>query len=97
MLFVVTNNGGWASVRNETLAMYPEGQSSAVNLMPLANLEPAPDFEKIIEASGGYGERVDHPDQLAPALERAVHAVKVERTPGVAQRDLPHGVRKQEW
>ena len=78
VLFVVTNNGGWASVRNETLAMYPEGQSSAVNLMPLANLEPAPDFEKIIEASGGYGERVDHPDQLAPALERAVHAVKVE-------------------
>jgi acetolactate synthase-1/2/3 large subunit len=79
VLFVVTNNSGWASVRNETLAMYPEGQSSAVNLMPLANLEPAPDFEKIIEASGGYGERVDRPDQLTPALERAVHAVKVER------------------
>ena len=94
VLFVVTNNGGWASVRNETLAMYPEGQSSAVNLMPLANLEPTPDFEKIIEASGGYGERVDHPDQLTPALERAVHAVKVGRTSSIAQRDLPHGVRR---
>jgi acetolactate synthase-1/2/3 large subunit len=79
VLFVVTNNGGWASVRNETLAMYPQGQSSAANLMPLANLEPAPDFEKVIEASGGYGERVERPDQLDPALERAVHAVKVEQ------------------
>jgi acetolactate synthase-1/2/3 large subunit len=79
VLFVITNNSGWASVRNETLAMYPHGQSSAANLMPLANLEPAPDFEKIIAASGGYGERVEHPDQLQLALQRAVHAVKVEQ------------------
>jgi acetolactate synthase I/II/III large subunit len=79
VLFVITNNSGWASVRNETLAMYPHGESSATNLMPLANLEPAPDFEKIVTASGGYGERVEHPDQLQPALERAVHAVKVDR------------------
>ena len=79
VLFVITNNSGWASVRNETLAMYPHGQSSATNLMPLANLEPAPDFEKIITASGGYGERVEHRDQLQPALERAVHAVKVDQ------------------
>jgi acetolactate synthase-1/2/3 large subunit len=79
VLFVITNNSGWASVRNETLAMYPHGESSAANLMPLANLEPAPDFEKIITASGGYGERVEHPDQLQPALERAMHAVKVDR------------------
>jgi acetolactate synthase-1/2/3 large subunit len=47
--------------------------------MPLANLEPAPDFEKIIAASGGYGERVEHPDQLQLALQRGVHAVKVEQ------------------
>jgi acetolactate synthase-1/2/3 large subunit len=79
VLFVITNNSGWASVRNETLAMYPHGRSSAANLMPLANLEPAPDFEKIIAASGGYGERVEYPDQLQLALQRAVHAVKVEQ------------------
>jgi acetolactate synthase-1/2/3 large subunit len=42
-------------------------------------LEPPPDFEKVITASGGYGERVDDPDELAPALQRAVHAVKVEK------------------
>jgi acetolactate synthase-1/2/3 large subunit len=79
VLFVVANNRGWASVRNETLAMYPLGFSSACKPMPLADVEPAPEFEKVIAASGGYGERVEHPDQLGPALERAVHAVKVEQ------------------
>jgi acetolactate synthase-1/2/3 large subunit len=79
VLFVVANNRGWASVRNETLAMYPLGFSSACKPMPLADVEPAPEFEKVIAASGGYGDRVEHPDQLGPALERAVHAVKVEQ------------------
>ena len=79
VLFVIANNSGWASVRSETHAMYPDGFNRGLNRMPLASLEPSPDFEKVIEASGGYGERVEAPDELAPALERAVHAVKVER------------------
>ena len=79
VLFVVTNNGGWGSVRSETHAMYPDGSSAGANSMPLANLDPAPHFEKVIAASDGYGERVESPDQLQPALERAVHAVKVEK------------------
>ena len=33
----------------------------------------------MIEASGGYGERVEAPEELGPALERAVRAVKVEK------------------
>jgi acetolactate synthase-1/2/3 large subunit len=79
ILFVVTNNGGWGSVRSETLAMYPQGFSSGSPIMPLTNLHPSPDFERVVEASGGYGERVESVDQLRPALERAVHAVKVEK------------------
>jgi acetolactate synthase-1/2/3 large subunit len=79
ILFVVTNNSGWASVRNETLAMYPDGYSAGANRMPLAYLDPSPLFEKVVAASDGYGERVERPDELAPALERAVHAVKAEK------------------
>jgi acetolactate synthase-1/2/3 large subunit len=79
VLFVVTNNSGWASVRSETRAMYPDGYSTSANRMPLAHLEPSPHFEKVIAASDGYGELVENPEQLAPALERAVHAVKVEK------------------
>jgi acetolactate synthase-1/2/3 large subunit len=79
VLFIVNNNSGWASVRSETIAMYPGGHSIGSNRMPLATLEPSPHFEKVITASDGYGERVDSPEQLGPALERAVHAVKVEK------------------
>jgi acetolactate synthase I/II/III large subunit len=79
VLFVVTNNRGWASVRNETGSMYPNGYASHANQMPLVDLQPSPRFETIVTASDGYGERVERPEQLAPALERAVHAVKIER------------------
>jgi acetolactate synthase-1/2/3 large subunit len=57
----------------------PVGISEGTNRAPLTMLEPPPDFEKVITASGGYGERVDDPDELAPALQRALHAVKVEK------------------
>ncbi|HYB57545.1 MAG TPA: thiamine pyrophosphate-requiring protein [Alphaproteobacteria bacterium] len=76
VLFVVFNNGGWAAVRKATEAMYPEGRSSRMNRMPLATLEPSPAFEKVIEASGGHGERVEREDELVPAFERALEVVK---------------------
>ena len=47
--------------------------------MPLASLEPSPAYEKIVEASNGYGERVETADALPAALERALHAVRNEK------------------
>ena len=35
---------------------------------------PSPDFEKIMEACGGQGEKVDDPAQLKEALQRALDA-----------------------
>ena len=46
---------------------------------PFATLEPSPRFEKVIEASGGYGVRVATPAELMPALERALKVVKEEK------------------
>lgn len=79
VLFIVTNNGGWGSVWNETKAIYPETYVATNDDMPLTMLKPSPHFERIVEASGGHGERVERIDQLRPALERAVHVVKVEK------------------
>jgi acetolactate synthase-1/2/3 large subunit len=42
-------------------------------------LEPVPAYEKIVEAFGGYGERVEDPGEIVPALRRAVQAVKKEK------------------
>jgi acetolactate synthase-1/2/3 large subunit len=59
--------------------MYPDGYGTHANRMPLVGLEPSPRFETVVTASDGYGERVERPEQLAPALERAVHAVKIQK------------------
>lgn len=74
ILVLVFNNQMYGAVRNSTTSMYPQG-AAAANSTLLADLSPAPAFEKVVEASGGYGERVDDPGQLAAALARAVDAV----------------------
>ena len=33
-------------------------------------------YDKVVEALGGHGELVEHPDELRPALERAAAAGK---------------------
>lgn len=47
--------------------------------MLLTNLRPTPNFERVVEASDGYGERVERIGDLRAALERAMHAVRVEK------------------
>ena len=79
VLTVVFNNGVWNAVRKTTRAVYPDGFAARSNRMPLASLEPSPAYEKIIEASNGYGERVETADALPAALERALHAVRNEK------------------
>lgn len=40
---------------------------------------PGTDFASLVDAFGGYGERAESSDQVAPALERALYAVKDEK------------------
>ena len=56
LLIVVSNNGGW-------------GSSKA--MLPLRVRLRFTSYEKLAEALGGYGERVEEPSQIRPALERA--------------------------
>lgn len=79
VLYVVVDNGGWNAVRRATRAMYPGGAAVRSNDIPLSRLEPALDYEKVVAAAGGYGERVEDPGDLPEALARGVHAVTVER------------------
>ncbi|MHA1153876.1 MAG: thiamine pyrophosphate-requiring protein [Alphaproteobacteria bacterium] len=79
ILTVVFNNGVWNSVRRATLAMYPDGQASRMNLMPVTSLAPAPDFVGIVEASRGWGERVERGEDLPGALARAIEVIRGER------------------
>jgi len=75
---VIYNNRRWAAVHRATLSMYPDGAAAQRAEPPFATLEPSPDYERIVEASGGLGIRVTRAQELPGALERAVHAVRRE-------------------
>jgi hypothetical protein len=52
---------------------------------PLTYFTVEQHYNKLVEVSGGYGERVTEARQVLPALERAMKAVLVEK-PGAAER-----------
>jgi len=80
VLTVVCNNRQWGAVEWAARSVYPQGHAAHGGTpVPLSSLEPAPAFEKYVEASGGHGERVTDPRELPGALERALHAVRRER------------------
>jgi acetolactate synthase-1/2/3 large subunit len=60
---VVGNNGIWALEKHPMQSML--GTSIA------ADLGPRTRYDKVVESLGGYGELVDRPDEIKPALERA--------------------------
>jgi len=79
VLAVVRNTGIHAAPRNSALAMCRDGAAARQRGEPLADLKPAPTFERYAEASGGHGGRVSDPTDLPAAPRRAIHAVTVEK------------------
>ncbi len=75
-LTVICNNSMWYAVRRATLAMYPTGEASKTNQMPLVDMSPSPAFEMMMEACGGWGVRVEDPADLPGALKTALKKVR---------------------
>jgi acetolactate synthase I/II/III large subunit len=63
---VIGNNGIWALEKHPMEFLY--GYSVA------ADLRPGTRYDTVVEALGGHGELVERPDELRPALERALAA-----------------------
>lgn len=61
---IVGNDAGWGQIRGPQIQMVGEARAVATSLAPTR-------YDKIVATMGGYGEHVDHPDQLEAALERA--------------------------
>jgi acetolactate synthase I/II/III large subunit len=75
-LTIIANNQSWHAVRASTLDVFPGGYAAKANSMPLTELKPAPDYEKVIATCGGVGEKVTEPGALPAALKRAFDAVR---------------------
>lgn len=79
ILFLVFNNSLWGAVKRSALGMYPDGFAAKSNKMPITQMEPSPEYDKIMDMFGGYGEKVENPEDVPGAIERALHAVQVEK------------------
>ena len=73
------NNQRWQAVRGATLGLNPDGYAAASERAPLTYFSVEQHYEKLVEVSGGHGERVTEPRQLPAALERAMKAVLVNK------------------
>src|SRR6266496_4037380 len=60
---IIGNDGAWGQIKHPQRALI--GHATA------AELSPGIRYDKMVEALGGYGELVNRPEDIRPALERA--------------------------
>ncbi|MCE2880317.1 MAG: thiamine pyrophosphate-dependent enzyme, partial [Comamonadaceae bacterium] len=78
VLTMVLNNGGYGAVDRATRSLHPNG-AAARQGMELVSLAPTPRYDRVIEACGGWGERVEGIDNFPGAIERAIEQVTIHR------------------
>ena len=66
-VLVVGNDAAWGEIRIPQVGIYGEDAQVATRLAPSR-------YERLCEVFGGHAEHVERPDDLAPALERALAA-----------------------
>jgi acetolactate synthase-1/2/3 large subunit len=70
IVVVVSNNGAWADVQHEQRAWF------GADRLVASDLAFTP-YEKLAEMVGGYGVAVDQPEDVRPALEKAIDSGRV--------------------
>jgi acetolactate synthase-1/2/3 large subunit len=77
-LTVIYNNQAWNASINAARGLYPEGVAQKMRNFPGCDLTPSPRFELTAEACGAYAERVEDPNEIPKALQRALKVVRDE-------------------
>jgi acetolactate synthase-1/2/3 large subunit len=63
--FVIGHDAAWGEIRIPQIGIYGDDGEVATRLAPTR-------YHRLTEAFGGHGEHVERPDELGPALERAL-------------------------
>lgn len=89
VLFIVWNNRGYRTGTAEVLRTYPEGFSAKEQDLTGGWFDPCPNYSGEAAASGAYGEKVTDPNEVAPAIRRALAAMERDRVPAVLDMWMP--------
>ncbi|MDP6692089.1 MAG: thiamine pyrophosphate-binding protein [Alphaproteobacteria bacterium] len=79
ILIIVFNNGKYAAMQGMHLKMYPKGTAVDTDTFHGTFIN-APDFVKVAESFGAYGERVEDPEAIEQALKNGLKAVNEGRS-----------------
>jgi acetolactate synthase-1/2/3 large subunit len=90
VLAIVFNNSRYGAVRKATLSMFQDGAAGEDDGRFLANLDPSPAYEAVMQAQGGHGERVERPQDLPDALARARDVVVKDRRQALVNVICPY-------
>jgi len=66
---VIGNDAAWMQIRRGQVQLYGEERAVATGLSFVH-------YEKVVEALGGHGEYVERPEDIKPAMQRALNAGK---------------------
>jgi len=61
---VISNDCAWGMIKNDQLGLYGDRRIVGTELGLIR-------YDKVVEDLGGYGELIQHPQDIAPALQRA--------------------------
>lgn len=75
ILIVLFNNHGYLSMKAGIPRYYPEGWAIRTKTFVGTSIAPSPDYAAIVRGFDGYGEKVEDPGEVRPALERGLTAV----------------------
>ena len=75
ILVIILNNGGYMAMRQEYHKFCPEGWAVSHKAYLGVDIVPEPDYTKIAEAFDAYGERLEEPGDIEPALNRALQQI----------------------
>ncbi len=75
-LTILFNNQSYLAMKLGTQQLYPQGWAAQTSTFYGAPITPHPDYAALARAFNGYGELVEDPVQIRPALQRAIEAVR---------------------
>ena len=75
ILVVLFNNAGYLSQKGDVIREYPDGWAAELKRFAGLSIAPRPDYPALARAYGGYGESVEQPSGVRPALLRGLEAV----------------------
>lgn len=87
-LSVVFVNRSYSTGTRSLASHYPDGAAVRAGNYDGGLFDPPPDFAKLAEAANGYGESVSEPEDVGPALRRALEQVR-QGVPAVIAAQLP--------